>query len=274
MLLFEKDTKMDPILGGALVSAGSGIVNNALGMLGGKRQDKRQRRQMDYSQKLSKELWDYTNAENQVKHYKDAGLNVGLMYDKGGTSASTGSFGTNAGMEQVQGMDIASNIMAQGQIKLQEAQARDLNATAESKEMDNETKRMFGQDADKYEAGNRASEALVKGNYMFSQEDVNNSDLMNTKYGKQLDNNWTINNVEAIIKKEGMNDELEQIGLKTAGMALDNQLKELNKELTSEQTRKIWHDIWQGWTNAGFNGLGKIINASILKNLGDGKSNK
>ena len=31
------------------------------------------------SQQYAKEYWDYTNAENQVKHLRNAGLNVGLM---------------------------------------------------------------------------------------------------------------------------------------------------------------------------------------------------
>ena len=33
---------------------------------------------------LQRQNWDYTNAENQRKHYENAGLNVGLMYGSSG----------------------------------------------------------------------------------------------------------------------------------------------------------------------------------------------
>ena len=36
-----------------------------------------------YSTELSKEMWDYTNYENQVKHLKEAGLKPALLYGKG-----------------------------------------------------------------------------------------------------------------------------------------------------------------------------------------------
>ena len=51
------------------------------------------------SQQLAQENWDYTNAENQVKHYENAGLNVGLMYGGNGAGGtlSSGSGGGAAG---------------------------------------------------------------------------------------------------------------------------------------------------------------------------------
>jgi hypothetical protein len=50
-------------------------------------------------QQLAQENWDYTNAENQVKHYENAGLNVGLMYGGSGAGGtlSSGSGGGAAG---------------------------------------------------------------------------------------------------------------------------------------------------------------------------------
>ena len=38
---------------------------------------------------LQRENWDYTNAENQRKHYENAGLNVGLMYGSSGGGGAT-----------------------------------------------------------------------------------------------------------------------------------------------------------------------------------------
>ena len=57
-----------------------------------------------YSQNLQKDMWDFTNYENQIKHLKAAGLNPALMYAKGGVGGQTGS--ANAG--QVAGSHASS----------------------------------------------------------------------------------------------------------------------------------------------------------------------
>ena len=59
------------------------------------------------NQKRAMEMWDYTNYENQVKHMKNAGLSVGLMYGNGGgmgasTSGGQGSGVSNPGTTAVQ----------------------------------------------------------------------------------------------------------------------------------------------------------------------------
>ena len=58
----------------------------------------------NYSQNLQKDMWNYTNYENQIKHLKAAGLNPALMYAKGGVGGQTGS--ANAG--QVAGSHASS----------------------------------------------------------------------------------------------------------------------------------------------------------------------
>lgn len=50
---------------------------------------------MKESYKQQKELWDATNAEAQVKHLKNAGLNPALMYGGGGAGGSTGGGGAS-----------------------------------------------------------------------------------------------------------------------------------------------------------------------------------
>ena len=53
------------------------------------------------SQQYAKNYWDYTNAENQVNHLKNAGLNIGLMYGQNGAGGMGASgeqpLGTLAG---------------------------------------------------------------------------------------------------------------------------------------------------------------------------------
>lgn len=86
------------------------------------------------SQQYAKDYWDYTNAENQVEHLKNAGLNIGLMYGQsgaGGMGASGGAHQTSP--EQPQGNPVGMALQVQqleqqrrmndAQIALAEAQA-------------------------------------------------------------------------------------------------------------------------------------------------------
>lgn len=86
------------------------------------------------SQQYAKDYWDYTNAENQVKHLKNAGLNVGLMYGQSGAGGMGASGGAHqSSPEQPQGNPVGMALQVQqieqqrrmndAQIALAEAQA-------------------------------------------------------------------------------------------------------------------------------------------------------
>lgn len=86
------------------------------------------------SQQYAKDYWDYTNAENQVRHLKNAGLNIGLMYGQSGAGGMGASGGARQeSPEQAQGNPIGMALQTQqleqqrrmndAQIALAEAQA-------------------------------------------------------------------------------------------------------------------------------------------------------
>ena len=86
------------------------------------------------SQQYAKEYWDYTNAENQAQHLKNAGLNIGLMYGQSGAGGMGASGGARQeSPEQPQGNPVAMALQTQqieqqrrmndAQIALAEAQA-------------------------------------------------------------------------------------------------------------------------------------------------------
>lgn len=86
------------------------------------------------SQQYAKDYWDYTNAENQVRHLKNAGLNIGLMYGQSGAGGMGASGGARQeSPEQAQGNPIGMALQVQqieqqrrmndAQIALAEAQA-------------------------------------------------------------------------------------------------------------------------------------------------------
>lgn len=93
------------------------------------------------SQQYAKDYWDYTNAENQVKHLKNTGLNIGLMYGQSGAGGMGASGGARQeGPEQAQGNPIGMALQIQqieqqrrmndAQIALAEAQANKANTEA------------------------------------------------------------------------------------------------------------------------------------------------
>lgn len=103
-------------LGSSAASTGIGLIGNALSRAFGLSwsperamreqwkynrdimalQNQYQQQAAEKSQQYAKDYWDYTNAENQVRHLKNAGLNVGLMYGQSGA----GGMGANGGARQ------------------------------------------------------------------------------------------------------------------------------------------------------------------------------
>lgn len=107
---------------GLLIGGATAAMDTGLGMLGGAVNDKRSRKNMRYANQMNKELWDYTNAENQVKHLENAGLNVGLMYKGGGATGSTGSMNGSTAPVEVGKMNGQSALL-ESQVELNKSQA-------------------------------------------------------------------------------------------------------------------------------------------------------
>jgi hypothetical protein len=148
-------------LGSSAASAGIGFFGNALSQAFGLSwspqkamgeqwkynknimalQNQYQQQAAEKSQQYAKDYWDYTNAENQVQHLKNAGLNVGLMYGQSGAGGMGASGGAHqASPEQPQGNPVGMALQVQqleqqrrmndAQIALAEAQAEKAEAEA------------------------------------------------------------------------------------------------------------------------------------------------
>ena len=179
-------------LGSSAASAGIGFVGNALSQAFGlswspqramreqeaynKRimalQNQYQQQAAAQSQQYAKDYWDYTNAENQVNHLKNAGLNIGLMYGQNGAGGMGASGGARQeAPDQAQGNPIGMALQIQqieqqrrmndAQIALAEAQANKADAEA------NKISGVDTQEALKRieEAGSRIELNLREGNY-------------------------------------------------------------------------------------------------------------
>lgn len=148
-------------LGSSAASAGIGFIGNALSQAFGLSwspkkameeqwkynkdimalQNKYQQQAAAQSQQYAKDYWDYTNAENQAKHLRNAGLNIGLMYGQSGAGGMGASGGAHqSSPEQPQGNPVGMALQVQqleqqrrmndAQIALAEAQASKANEEA------------------------------------------------------------------------------------------------------------------------------------------------
>lgn len=131
------------------------------------------------SQQYAKDYWDYTNAENQAAHLRNAGLNVGLMYGQSGAGGMGASGGARQeSPEQPQGNPIGMALQTQqleqqrrmndAQIALAEAQASKTEA---------EKNKIAGVDTQEAlkrieEAGSRIELNLREGNYKEALTDL------------------------------------------------------------------------------------------------------
>lgn len=148
-------------LGSSATSAGMGLLGNALSQAFGLSwspqramkeqwkynknimalQNQYQQQAAEKSQQYAKDYWDYTNTENQVRHLKNAGLNIGLMYGQSGAGGMGASGGAHqSSPEQPQGNPVGMALQVQqleqqrrmndAQIALTEAQANKANTEA------------------------------------------------------------------------------------------------------------------------------------------------
>lgn len=103
------------------------------------------------SQQYAKDYWDYTNAENQVAHLRNAGLNIGLMYGQSGAGGMGASGGARQeSPDQPQGNPIAMALQTQ-QIEQQRrmTDAQIALTEAQAKKAEEEAKKIGGVDTDK-----------------------------------------------------------------------------------------------------------------------------
>lgn len=186
-------------LGSSVASTGMGFIGNALSQMFGlswspqramREQEAYNRRimalQNQYqqqaaaqSQQYAKDFWDYTNAENQVEHLKNSGLNIGLMYGQSGAGGMGASGGARQeSPDQAQGNPIGMALQVQqleqqrrmndAQIALAEAQANKANE---------EAKKIGGVDTQEAlkrieEASSRIELNLREGNYKDALADL------------------------------------------------------------------------------------------------------
>ena len=96
---------------GAIIGIGAGIAKGIMGNQAKKDQFEENKQLMEhqaelnkqqafYSTGLARDLWNYTNYENTMRHIKGAGLSPGLIYGQSGAGGSTSGAGQASGVGQ------------------------------------------------------------------------------------------------------------------------------------------------------------------------------
>lgn len=240
-----------------------GAVSNLIGTVSnigaGKRQYKRQRKLMNLQQTHQLELnenqrqnamrmWNDTNAEAQVKHYQDAGLNVGLMYEGGGGSGATtgGASAGSAGggnaqapmMSDGMGIQLAS---AMASIDLMKAQAEKARAEAENAsgagreniQADTAVKEMQVANAKiQNDIGNRTIEAVIS-------EVEANANIALSKARSE--------DVNADVNVATREERISKIEAEARNEAFKLTLMKADASLTNERARAVSVELAQEW---------------------------
>lgn len=279
---------LGPILGAFGTMAGFGMQNarqhrsymQQRQLMGLQYENQRKLNQQGYDMQM--QMWKDTNYPAQMKMLKEAGLNPSLLYGMsggGGTTTGSQGGGSASGGSAPAPMDLGGAIqlgMMASDIKLKKAQARDLDATAEGKEIENKVEKNFGANAKSAEYHNRLNEAKAQGKMLYGQwadgnggYEWNGETVAENRAEEMIMNNYTLSEVEAELQKEKNKYVKESVMYEVLNAKLDAEVKEANIKLTDKQRWKIWHDVWQGWVNAGLKGLDTIVKGR-LKDIGKG----
>lgn len=291
---------------------GDGLISGALGMVGGAISDRRNYRnqkklmglqneynlnmlakQQDYAKEMAginqgyamdmanwshnanKDMWDYTNYENQVAHLEAAGLNPALLYGQGGGGGATAAGGNAiAGSGQSAGgantsspQAIRSQIIEGAgmgiQLGLMNAQKRNLEADAAKKEAD--AAKTAGVDTELAKTAAKLNEARIE-NVNMSTEEIAAKAKMWGDTSTMLWQQARKYASEADYNEKTMNTRIEKAGYETMGSLLENMETIARTQFTKAQTDAIAENIAIAWYNAGTNRMNATTAADHVAN--------
>lgn len=263
------------------IATGVGIGGSILGMatspITANNQRKHQlalmQKQYEYNEKTAennqernKEMWDYTNYENQVKHAQNAGLSVGLLYGQGGGQgmSATGAQAEGTSQPTDKGTEAAQR---QQQIGLQMA---DIAATvelkkAQAKEAEAEADKKKGVDTDLAKSITKLNEALAITENMKTEEVA-----AKIKYwgdaSMEMFQSARKQAAEADILEGKKENEIQKSAYEAYNTMLQG-LETISKiNLNEEQTKAIGENLAIAWYNAGTNRMNATTAADHVTN--------
>ena len=196
-----------------------------------------------YSQKLQKEMWDYTNYENQVKHLKEAGLNPALLYGMSGSGGSTAGSAQAAGVGNPGTTAVGMGLEAAQLI----SNIRLTNAEASKTEAEGE--KISGVDTEFTKAQTNLTNfnaILANEKGKLTREQVETQKQMTSKVTQEARLLMT----QADIAEETKENEIQKSAQELDNMIWDGCLKTVQYQLTESQAKYIDELRETVWYNA------------------------
>lgn len=227
------------------------------------------------NQQRNKDLWDYTNYENQKQHIKNAGLNPALMYGMGGGGGVSASGAQGQGVTQPTDRSVEMGLKQQG-LGLQLASIAsqvDLNKSQAEKNKV-EADKIAGVDTDMQKAtidnliaqtsNEKVKKGLILGQIRVADaEEELKRNMADWTKDKADETRWNIKSLQKGIDKlakeiNGMklDNELKERTIdnkvKESALTLQNLMAEIllkgsQKKVNEEQAKAIPAQILQGW---------------------------
>lgn len=239
------------------------------------------------NQQRNKDLWDYTNYENQKQHIKNAGLNPALMYGMGGGGGVSANGAQGQGVTQPTDRSVEMGLKQQG-LGLQLASIAsqiDLNKSQAEKN-EAEANKIAGVDTRAQEANidnliaqtsnEKVKKGLILGQIRVADaEEELKRNMADWTKDKADETRWNIKSlqkgidklVEEIngmkldneLKEKTINNKVKESALTLQNLMAEILLKGSQKKVNEEQAKAIPQQILQGWEDLVKKGKALII---------------
>ena len=235
----------------------------------------------------AKEMWNYTNFENQMKHIKTAGLSPGLIYGLGGAGGSSQGAGAANGVGLPQDQSVGMGLRAQeiginmanamSQIKLNESQANKNEAEANKiSGVDTEAQKVTIDNLIAQTSNEKIRRGLILGQIRVqdAEEELKRAGVDWTK-SKTDETKWNIKSLQKGIdkliteikgteydnelKKRTIDNKVKESSLTLQNLMSEILLKGSQKKVNEEQAKAIPAEILQGWEELTKKGKALII---------------
>lgn len=298
---------------GTIIGIGAGIAKGIMGNKAKKDQFKENKQLMGYqaelnkqqafySTGLAKDLWNYTNYENTMRHIKGAGLSPGLIYGQGGAGGSTSGAGQASGVGQPNKTGTEVGLQAQG-MALQLANVMSQTRLNESQAEKNEAeaKKISGVDTKAQEitidkliaetSNEKIKRGLILGQIRVAdaEEELKRNTADWTKE-KAEETRWNVKSLKKGIDK--LAEEIDGIELdndlkrrtidnkvKESSLTLQNLMAEIllkgsQRKVNEEQAKAIPAEILQGWEKLVKEGKTLIIQREQMESYAQDVTNR
>lgn len=223
----------------------------------------------------AKEMWNYTNFENQMKHIREAGLSPGLIYGMGGQGGSTQGAGAANGVGLPQDQSVGMGLRAQeigiemanalSQIKLNESVADKNKAQADKiKGVDTEKEKATINNLIAQTSNEKIKRGLILGQIRVTdaEEELKRNTADWTK-DKAEETRWNVRSLQKGIekltveidgmeldndlKKRTIDNKVKESALTLQNLMAEILLKGSQQKVNEEQAKAIPAEILQGW---------------------------